>query len=166
MRATPTDLHWQCLTFAELSTAQLYALLQLRSAVFVVEQRCAYTELDGKDPLPGVAHLLGSTADGSLIAYLRVLPPGLVAPEPAIGRVVIANRQRGGGLGHRLMCEGLRQVQARWPDTAIQLDAQAHLQTFYAAHGFASSSAPHLEDGIPHITMRRAAARAPEEPAA
>lgn len=123
--STPLHLQWQSLRFAQLGTAQLYALLKLRTDVFVVEQRCAYPELDGKDTDPGVLHLLGTTDTGELAAYLRVLPPGLSYPEPSIGRVVIGNTFRGRGLAHALMQHGLQLVHAHWPGSAIQLGAGA-----------------------------------------
>ncbi|MCC4605567.1 GNAT family N-acetyltransferase [Xanthomonas campestris] len=162
--STPLHLQWQSLRFAQFGTAQLYALLKLRTDVFVVEQRCAYPELDGKDTDPGVLHLLGTTDSGELAAYLRVLPPGLSYPEPSIGRVVIGRAFRGRGLAHALMQHGLQLVHAHWPGSAIRLGAQAHLQAFYAAHGFAPASAPSLEDGIPHLDMLRPAGAAPPEP--
>ncbi|WP_355607213.1 GNAT family N-acetyltransferase [Xanthomonas cannabis] len=166
MPSMPTPpLHWQHLRFAQLSTVQLYALLRLRTDVFVVEQQCAYPELDGKDTEPGVLHVLGSTQTGELAAYLRVLPPGLSYPEPSIGRVVVAGAQRGTGLAHALLREGIRLVHAHWPGSAIQLGAQAHLQAFYAAHGFVPSSAQYLEDGIPHLDMLRPAGAATLESA-
>ncbi|OAX87253.1 drug:proton antiporter [Xanthomonas nasturtii] len=164
MPSPPTlPLHWQQLRFAQLSTTQLYALLRLRTDVFVVEQHCAYPELDGKDIDPGVLHVLGSSDTAELAAYLRVLPPGLSYPEPSIGRVVIAAAYRGTGLAHTLLREGIRMLHAHWPASAIQLGAQAHLQSFYAAHGFAPASAPYLEDGIPHLDMLRPAGAAPLE---
>lgn len=159
------SLRWQCLRFEQLSTTQLYALLRLRSDVFVVEQQCAYPELDGKDVLPGVLHLLGSTDTDALAAYLRVLPPGVSYPEPSIGRVVIAAPHRGHGVAHALLREGLRVVQQHWPASAVRLGAQSHLQAFYAAHGFTPSTAVYLEDGIPHIDMLRRADAATQEPA-
>ena len=166
MPSSPSpSLRWQCLRFNALSTTQLYALLQLRSDVFVVEQQCAYPELDGKDTLPGVLHLLGSTDTDVLAAYLRVLPPGVSYPEPSIGRVVIAASQRGRGVAHALLRKGLRVVQQHWPASAVQLGAQAHLQALYATHGFTPSSTPYLEDGIPHIDMLRRADAATQEPA-
>ncbi|MCC4619145.1 GNAT family N-acetyltransferase [Xanthomonas cassavae CFBP 4642] len=162
--STRLHLQRQSLRFAQLGTAQLYALLTLRTDVFVVEQRCAYPELDGKDTAPGVLHLLRTTDTGELAACLRVLPPGLSYPEPGIGRVVIGRAFRGSGLAHALLQHGLQLVHAHWPGSAIQLGAQAHLQGFYAAHGFAPASAPYLEDGIPHLDMLRPAGAAPLEP--
>ncbi|MFA1260667.1 GNAT family N-acetyltransferase [Xanthomonas axonopodis pv. fascicularis] len=157
------SLHWQHLRFAQLSATQLYALLRLRTDVFVVEQQCAYPELDGKDTDPAVLHLLGTANDAALAAYLRVLPPGLSYSEPSIGRVVVAAAFRGTGLAHALLREGIGLVHAQWPGRAIQLGAQAHLQSFYAAHGFAPASAPYLENGIPHLDMLRPAGAAPLE---
>ncbi|AVQ05820.1 TPA: GNAT family N-acetyltransferase [Xanthomonas vasicola pv. zeae] len=154
------SLHWQHLRFAQLSTTQLYALLRLRTDVFVVEQQCAYPELDGKDTDPAVLHVLGNADNGELAAYLRVLPPGLSYSEPSIGRVVIAAAHRGTGLAHALLREGIRLVQTQWPGSAIQLGAQAHLQAFYAAHGFAPASEQYLEDDIPHLDMLRPAGAA------
>ncbi|UXA51883.1 GNAT family N-acetyltransferase [Xanthomonas prunicola] len=164
MPTTPLpSLHWQHLRFAQLSTAQLYALLQLRTDVFVVEQQCAYPELDGKDTDPAVLHVLGMTTNAELAAYLRVLPPGLSYPEPSLGRVVIAAAHRGAGLAHALLHEGVRLVHTQWPGSAIQLGAQAHLHSFYAAHGFVPASAQYLEDGIPHLDMLRPAGASPLE---
>ncbi len=164
MPSTSTHpLRWQQLRFTQLSTTQLYALLRLRTDVFVVEQQCAYPELDGKDTDPGVLHVLGTTHTSALAAYLRVLPPGLSYAEPSIGRVVVAAASRGTGLAHALLREGIGLVHTHWPGSAIQLGAQAHLQSFYAAHGFAPSSAPYLEDGIPHLDMLRPAGAATME---
>ncbi|WP_434990910.1 GNAT family N-acetyltransferase [Xanthomonas melonis] len=158
-------LQWHSLRFSQLDSAQLYALLKLRTDVFVVEQQCPYPELDGKDTEPDVLHLLGTTDTAELAAYLRVLPPGLSYPEPSIGRVVIGPPFRGSGLAHALLREGIRLAHAHWPACAIQLGAQTHLQSFYATHGFAPASAPYLEDGIPHLDMLRPAGAAPMEPA-
>ncbi|KGE53320.1 GNAT family N-acetyltransferase [Xanthomonas axonopodis pv. vasculorum] len=157
------SLHWQHLRFAQLSTMQLYALLRLRTDVFVVEQQCAYPELDGKDTDPAVLHVLDTANDTALAASLRVLPPGLSYLEPSIGRVVAAAAFRGTGLAHALLREGIRLVHTQWPGSAIQFGAQAHLQSFYAAHGFAPASAQYLEDGIPHLDMLRPAGAVPLE---
>ncbi|MBP6346484.1 GNAT family N-acetyltransferase [Neisseriaceae bacterium CLB008] len=146
-------LTWQTLTFAQLNTLELYTLLRLRVAIFVVEQNCAYPELDGKDTHPDSRHLLGYDADGTLVAYARLLPPGLSYPQPSIGRVAIDHTQRGSGLGHHLIQEALSQTQKAWPAQDIQIGAQLYLQTFYERHGFMAVSGPYLEDDIPHIDM-------------
>lgn len=149
-----SGLRWSCLGFEALTVQQLYALLRLRSEIFVVEQRCAYLDPDGKDVHPQALHLLGY--DGEVLAAsVRILPPGLGYPCPSIGRVVVAATHRGTGLGHVLMREALDQVFRHWPGSEVQLGAQAHLADFYAAHGFAVASPVYDEDGIPHVTMRR-----------
>jgi ElaA protein len=151
---------WHAHAFAALDGATVYALLRLRSEVFVVEQACAYLDPDGKDLHPEALHVFaldpGNDAPRPL-AYLRALPPGLSFDEPSIGRVVTANTVRGSGLGHALMRQGIAAVATRWPGLPIRIGAQAHLQGFYAQHGFVVDSAPFLEDGIPHVEMLRSA---------
>ena len=151
------SLEFSCLPFEALDPYRLYALLRLRVDVFVVEQTCAYPELDGRDHAVGVRHLLGERR-GQLLAAARLLPPGLSFDTPAIGRVVIAGSARGLGLAHLLMQTSIAQCEQLWPGQDQSLGAQAHLQGFYAAHGFVVCSEPYLEDGIPHIDMRRSAA--------
>ena len=146
-------LDWQWKRFSELTLEQLYALLALRSEVFVVEQRSLYLDADGYDAQS--LHLLGRTPDGRLGAYLRVLPPGLKHAEPSIGRVVTAPWARRQGLGRELFGRGVAFVDARYPGVPIRIGAQAYLQRFYEAFGFVRVSDVYDEDGIPHIDMRR-----------
>ncbi len=146
---------WQTLSFAELSTAQLYELLQLRVDVFVVEQHCAYPELDGKDCLAHTRHLLGTDSQGKLQAYARLLAPGVSYAEPSIGRVVVNAAVRGQGIAQQLMQQAIAQCEQLWPQQAITIGAQQYLMTFYQSLGFICVSAGYLEDGIPHIDMRR-----------
>ena len=153
-------LHWHPARFTDLGTSQLYDLLRLRSEVFVVEQDCAYLDIDGKDRHPHAVHLLGIADDGALAAYLRILPPGLghgvaTFAEPSIGRVVTAQAWRGRGLGDPLLREGIAETLRSWPGSAIRLGAQTHLQAYYARNGFVPASESYLEDGIPHIEMLR-----------
>ena len=145
------NILWQWLPFAALGVDDLYAILALRQEVFVVEQRCAYQELDGRDL--EALHLLGEQ-DGELVACLRLLPPADVSAPCVIGRVLTAAGWRGRGLGHALMREGLRQAARHWPGHAVTLSAQVHLQDFYRQHGFVTESAPYDEDGILHVAMR------------
>jgi ElaA protein len=134
--------------FADLDAATLYGLLRLRVDVFVVEQQCPYPELDGRDTEPATRHLW-LERDGTPIAYLRLLAePGGVA---RIGRVAVAPEARSGGLASRLMTAALAQV----GDRECVLDAQSHLVEFYAHHGFTPTGPEFLEDGIPHVPMRR-----------
>jgi ElaA protein len=137
-------------TFGELDAATLYALLRLRVDVFVVEQHCAYAELDGRDTEPGALHLwLTADGDREPIAYLRVL----VEPDGGarIGRVAVAPAARGAGVARQLMEAALSLLGTR----PCALEAQAHLVGFYRSLGFKVSGPEYLEDGIPHVPMRR-----------
>ncbi|MGC4805563.1 GNAT family N-acetyltransferase [Micromonospora sp. DT233] len=138
-------------SFTELDAHTFHDLLRLRIDVFVVEQACAYPELDGRDVEPGTRHLW-LTRDGVVLAYLRILAePGGVA---RIGRVVVAPHARGEGHAGRLMAEALAAV----GDRPCVLEAQSHLAGFYARHGFAVCGPEYVEDGIPHTPMRRESA--------
>jgi ElaA protein len=154
-RGPAPRLGWRCVPFAALDAATLYALLQLRSRVFVVEQRCAYLDPDGADPQ--CFHLLGRDAAGTLQAALRLVPPGLKYVEASIGRVVTSPETRGTGLGHELVAQALRESALIYPGHGLRISAQAHLQRFYEAHGFRAEGETYLEDDIPHIEMSRAA---------
>lgn len=151
---------WHACGFAALDGATVYALLRLRSEVFVVEQACAYLDPDGKDLHPEVLHVFAldpGSGGARPLAYLRALPPGLSFDEPSLGRVVTSTAARGSGLGHVLVRQGIAAVATRWPGLPIRIGAQAHLQGFYAQHGFVVDSEPFLEDGIPHVEMLRRA---------
>ncbi|GLP95895.1 GNAT family N-acetyltransferase [Paraferrimonas sedimenticola] len=146
-------MQWLALPFHELSRDQLYDLMQLRVDVFVVEQECAYPELDNKDRHTGVWHLLGYGGDGRLHAYLRALPAGLSYPQPSMGRVVVHPDYRGQGLGQLLVMQGLDLCQREWPNTDIKISAQSHLTRLYQEFGFKVTSPEYLDDGIPHVDM-------------
>lgn len=158
--ATPT-LRWQTRTFAELDSATLYALLKLRSEVFVVEQQCVYLDPDGKDAHPDVLHVIGRADDDAIAAYLRILPAGLSYPQVSFGRVLTAPAYRGRGLGDPLVRVAIEEIERRWPGCDVQIGAQAHLEHYYARHGFVRNSETYLDDGIPHIDMLRAAGAPP-----
>jgi ElaA protein len=142
--------------FSDLTTRSLYAILKLRSDVFVVEQECVYADLDGRDTEPGARHLWFER-DGEVRAYLRVLDDG---DAQRIGRVVTAKSARGAGLAGRLVAEALTVV----GDRPSVLDAQAHLTAFYARYGFEPTGPEFLEDGIPHVPMARRPATAEPRP--
>ncbi|WP_460930901.1 GNAT family N-acetyltransferase [Shinella zoogloeoides] len=135
------------------SAAELYALLKLRVDVFVVEQACPYPELDGKDTDALHLRLL---IDGETTAYARIWRPENGAPR--IGRVLVSPDHRGKKLGEALMQEAIRACEAHFPGTPIELSAQSYLQQFYRSLGFSPTSEEYVEDGIPHIDMRRAGA--------
>jgi ElaA protein len=135
-------------SFADLDTRTLYDLLRLRVDVFVVEQKCAYPELDGRDTEPETRHVWLSR-DGAPVAYLRILAdPGGVA---RIGRVVVSAAERGSGAAGRLMAAALEQI----GDRPSVLDAQAHLVRLYERYGYTATGDEFLEDGIPHVPMAR-----------
>jgi ElaA protein len=146
------QLRWQWCSMHELTTTQLYTLLAAREAVFVVEQRCAYQELDGLDPQ--AMHLVAWSGE-AVAACLRLIPPGIRIGEPALGRIMTARAFRGQGLGRELMRRALRFVEDAYPGSALHISAQAHLEHFYRAFGFAPVSQPYLEDGILHLGMLR-----------
>ncbi len=161
--ASPSAVRWLAKPFRELDIDTLYALLKLRSEVFVVEQNCVYLDPDGKDRHPEAVHLLGIADDGSLAGYLRILPAGLSYPQVSFGRVLTAPDWRGRGLGAPMLQAALAEIERRWPGADVQIGAQSHLQEFYGRHGFEPSSEPYVEDGIPHIDMlRRAGASSPQ----
>jgi ElaA protein len=136
--------------FGELDRYTLYALLQLRAEVFVVEQDCIYLDPDGQDTDPTTRHLWVERA-GAPVAYLRILATG----GYRIGRVVVAKQARGEGLAGRLMEAALELV----GEHRCELNAQSYLVEFYRRYGFEPSGPQRLEDGIPHTPMVRAAPR-------
>jgi ElaA protein len=138
--------------FAELDAATLYALLRLRVDVFVVEQRCAYPELDGRDVEPG-AELLWASDGPDVLATLRLLRD----PDGArrVGRVATVVAARSRGVASQLMHRALERCAELDPSAPVVLDAQSHLQQWYARFGFQVDGEPFEEDGIPHVPMRR-----------
>ena len=138
-------LEWQ--RFDEFSTEGLYQLLRFRQAIFVVEQRSPYPDLDRLDQ--EASHLL-LRIDGELAGCLRLSPP----PRLRIGRVAVAAERRRQGLGCKLMAEALTQCRGRHPGHAILLTAQGHLAGFYESLGFAATSQPYDDFGVAHIDMR------------
>jgi ElaA protein len=142
---------WITKAYAELGLDELYDLLQLRNRVFVVEQQAAYLDCDGKDKKAHHLLLLGDL--GEVIAYARLLPPGVSYLEAAIGRVVVDPAWRGRGLAHDLMRLAIPQCLALFGVDRIRISAQKHLQGFYGQHGFRPFGADYLEDGIPHVAM-------------
>ncbi|WP_285419219.1 GNAT family N-acetyltransferase [Pseudomonas sp. efr-133-TYG-5] len=147
-------IEWVCKHHSDLGKEQLYAILKLRSEVFVVEQRCAYLDPDGQDLDGDTCHLMGWDGD-QLVAYLRLLDPQSQGGDVVIGRVLTAPAGRGKGLGHAMMEQALKQAEKHWPQVPIYLSAQAHLQGYYGRYGFVVAGEEYLEDDIPHIGMRR-----------
>lgn len=147
---------WRCSRFDELSAREFHDILQARAAVFVVEQNCAFQDVDGVDP--ACEHLAGRE-DGKIVAYCRLVPPGVKYPEPSIGRVITAKSARRTGAGRMLMAKAVERIEALWPGHCIRIGAQQYLERFYGDYGFVQSSEPYDEDGIQHIEMIREARR-------
>ena len=120
-----TPLSWRWYAWREWPADLLYEVLRLRSAIFVVEQNCVFHDMDGLDPR--CEHLCGTDANGRVLAYARLLPPGLKYPEPSIGRVIVAEVARGTGLGHVLLIEAIRGTAERFPLSPIIIGAQQRL---------------------------------------
>lgn len=137
-------------SFNELSIHELYKLLALRSEVFVVEQDCAYQDVDGKDHQ--ALHLMGFEKD-SLVAYARIFPPGAYLDKACVGRVVVKKTHRGKALGVQLMKKAIATVQEYYNTSEVALSAQTYLKKFYRDLGFQAAGEEYLEDGIPHILM-------------
>ncbi|WP_436856592.1 GNAT family N-acetyltransferase [Citrobacter tructae] len=150
---------WQDLHHAELTVPQLYALLKLRCAVFVVEQNCPYLDIDGDDLVGENRHILGWYND-ELVAYARILKSDEELEPVVIGRVIVSEALRGEKLGQNLMAQTLASCQQHWPEKALYLGAQAHLQNFYGRFGFVPVTDVYDEDGIAHIGMAREVIRA------
>lgn len=147
-------IDWQDLHHSDLSVSQLYALLQLRCAVFVVEQNCPYQDIDGDDLEGENRHILG-WHNGTLVAYARILKSDDELQPVVIGRVIVNEALRGEKIGQQLMSKALESCTRRWPEKPIYLGAQAHLQNFYGQFGFIPVTDIYEEDGIPHIGMAR-----------
>lgn len=188
------NLIWSFKAFHELEMKELYEILKLRSEVFVVEQNCAYQDLDGKDEkshhlflmeelegeapteeitdvsdIKDVTELESliddhddeevtdenpTTLTGKVIAYLRIVEPGVSYEEPSIGRVVVEKSNRNQQLGSIIMEKGIEIVKVYYPSAnGIRISAQAHLQNFYQSLGFESIGKVYKEDDIDHIEM-------------
>ncbi len=144
------SLTWEIKSFDELSREQLYDILRLRAEVFVVEQDCPYVDPDGKDPES--FHLCGYE-NGELIAYARIVKPGISYKEWAVGRVVVRKDMRHRKLGSVLMERAISFITGEKGGSAIRISAQSHLNRFYGDLGFVYTGKSYLEDGIPHIEM-------------
>jgi ElaA protein len=144
------QINWILKKFDELTAAELYAVLQLRNEVFVVEQNCVFQDADDKDQ--GCFHLLG-WQQNQLVAYTRLAPPGYIYSEASIGRVVTSPSVRRKGAGKILMEESILRVKELFGNVPIRIGAQVYLQKFYESFRFKQVSEPYLEDGIQHIYM-------------
>lgn len=154
-------LKWEEIVWKDLSRDALYGILALRAEVFVVEQDCAFQDLDGNDA-QSIHVVAWSSRDYAnsifqALAYTRIVPPAVSYAEPSIGRVVTAPSLRGQGVGVELMERSVAACHRLYPGQEIRISAQAYLEKFYAGLGFAPTGKYYLEDGIPHLEMLRPA---------
>lgn len=146
------NLEWKIKRFETLSIKELYALLQLRAEVFIVEQDCVYQDIDGKDEK--ALHLIGED-NGEIVAYARLFKPHDYFEQASIGRVVVKEHSRANKLGHILMREAIQAIKTHFDQSKITISAQFYLKKFYESHGFVQTSNMYLEDDIPHIEMKK-----------
>jgi ElaA protein len=149
---TTHHMNWTLKKFTDLTPDELYAILRLRSEVFVVEQTCVFQDIDNKDQAS--YHLMG-WKDDLLAAYTRLMPPGVAYEIASIGRVVTSPLARGTGLGKILMEKSIEEAIRLFGVIPIKIGAQVYLKKFYTSLGFNQTSDIYLEDGIEHIEMIR-----------
>ena len=142
-------INWYIKKFNELSTAEFHDIIQLRLAVFVVEQDCVYQDLDGKDRT--ALHIIGKNEEDAIVATARILHEN--SKKVIIGRVVVEKNFRKYGLGKELMKQSISDIIRLYGNIQINIAAQKYLLNFYSSLGFISSGKEYLEDGIPHIEM-------------
>ncbi|WP_040279573.1 GNAT family N-acetyltransferase [Psychroserpens damuponensis] len=136
--------------FKDLTTQDLYDLLQLRSEVFVVEQDCVYQDIDGKDQK--ALHVIGFK-NHNVVAYTRLFKPGDYFEKASIGRVVVRDQEREHKYGYDIMKASIKAIKEHYNETEIKISAQTYLKRFYNNLEFYEVGEEYLEDGIPHITM-------------
>jgi ElaA protein len=144
-------LNWQFKHYNDLSLNEFHDILALRIKVFVVEQNCPYQELDGKDKK--CYHLICRNGKGDLVGTMRILPQGVAYNDIGLGRVVLAEEERGEKEGHQMIEEALAFCRDEFGDVPVYLSGQKHLEAFYNKHKFKSTGKEYLEDGIPHVEM-------------
>ncbi|MBP7810050.1 MAG: GNAT family N-acetyltransferase [Bacteroidia bacterium] len=138
-------------SFNELTLTELYDMLKLRCAVFVIEQNCNYQDMDDKDQMS--YHLIGFE-NNQLVACARILPKGVSYPEVSIGRVMVDKKMRGTGAGKELMKQAIEHARKLFNADEIVISAQCYLDKFYSDLGFVAEGESYLDDDIPHIKMR------------
>ena len=142
--------NWICKAFDELTAAELYAILRLRSEVFVVEQNCVFLDMDDKDQY---CYHLTAWRGEVLAGYSRIVPAGISYVESSIGRIVTSPVLRGHGIGRELILQSVHALYTLYGKQPIRIGAQYYLLKFYASFGFVQKGEIYLEDGIEHVQM-------------
>ncbi|MFZ3579424.1 GNAT family N-acetyltransferase [Virgibacillus sp. DJP39] len=143
-------MEWHIKDFQALSNDELYNIMKARVDVFVVEQECAYEEIDGHDQ-EAVHYFL--TVNDEIAAYVRILPTKSKYDEASIGRVLVTKPHRGKGYGKLVMENAIQYITNEWNENRIKIQAQNYLHKFYSELGFIQKSEIYLDDNIPHIDM-------------
>lgn len=146
------EIDWQIKSFNELTTHDLHDILKARVDIFVVEQNCAYPEIDGKDP--DCFHVIARDRDDKLIGTARIAPAGVIYDEASVGRVVVVKEFRRLKLGTKLMQLSMDFCENTLAAQSVKIAAQLYLKDFYEEFGFEQISKVYLWDGIEHIDMR------------
>ncbi len=146
------EIQWKCIAFDELNVHELYAIMQLRNEVFVVEQNCVFQDADNKDQY--CYHLM-AWHDNNLAAYARLVPPGVTYTEMSIGRVITASAYRGAGIGRQLLQQAILKCTLIFGKKPIKIGAQLYLKKMYESFDFQQIGEVYTEDGIDHIHMYR-----------
>jgi ElaA protein len=145
------NIIWQCKPFRELSAGEMHAVLALRAAVFVVEQKCPYQDPDYKDEY--ALHVMG-WLDGELVAVSRILPQGVSYDEVSIGRVATSQNVRRTGAGMVLMERTMHYITETFGKVPVRISAQSYLEKFYGRFEFVrTAKEEYMEDDIPHVEM-------------
>lgn len=143
---------WHFKTFDELTKKELYEIIRLRIEVFVIEQSAPYQDCDRKDYES--FHFYG-TLNNEIVAYARLIPPGISYPEPCLSRVISSQKVRRDGYGRKLVGLSLEAMNTQFNTTNCRISAQLYLQRFYESFGFKRVSDVYLEDDLPHVEMVR-----------
>ncbi len=146
-------MQWVLKKYEDLTLDEFHDILQLRIDVFVVEQNCPYPELDNKDKIS--FHFLCKNNTGKIIAYTRIFKPGDYYKEAAFGRVVVHQDFRNQKLGYKLIEQTIDKMEHLFGKTSIKIGAQTHLKKLYGSFGFQQVGKEYIEDGIPHIYMKK-----------
>lgn len=141
---------WHCKYFDELTVPELYDIIRLRNEVFVVEQQCIFQDADNVDKK--CYHFFGLDGD-VLVAYARLIEPGITFTEASIGRVITSPAYRGKNVGKQLFAKAIEKCKELFGSIPLQIGAQLYLKKFYESFDFKSCDDEYLEDGIPHIHM-------------
>ena len=143
-------IHWESLPFKSIDVEKLYEIIQLRQEIFIVEQDCPYIDADGIDPK--CIHISGYY-DKNLIAYSRIMPPGINYKEASIGRIITKKNYRSLGIRYKLVSISIEEIYKNYGNQPIRLSGQTYARAFYEKLGFIGQGKEYLEDGIPHISL-------------